>query len=464
MSAFRALRCASTALCRASSPRIASRSLARVATASRIPAARAFGASAPRLSQGETDLSLSQKLHEEIKYELEASKDIPAVPEFLQKFQAGGVWRIEDIEGNDEVAIVRTFGNETIRILFSIADIDAPQDAAFEGAEESEEQEVLNVAPIRCSITISKANQGALAIDALAQDGAIVVDNVSFYKDAKLATDLTSEADWKRRGLYIGPQFDHLDVGVQEEIERFLDERGIGGELAIFVGEYSEYKEQKEYVKWLQSVKLFIDLRINAPVVTTLPCDAAHRPSRPCCPQPIVLPQLKGGCMRSGPSEPLFLRVRAQTARHVTLGRRSGPIVPNRVSLLSSSSLPHALAAALVFILFLSLLHQYLNSMSSAVSIPISGAASNSSTPASSPGRSSGLLIYTRDQLLSLASSPLSQTPPDSAVFDRFPASILRTSGNALSNAAAVEAKPESDNEEPATRPSPADQFELELE
>jgi len=232
-----------------------------VATASRIPAARTFGVSALRLSQGETDLSLSQKLHEEIKYELEASKDIPTVPEFLQKFRSSGVWRIEDIEGNDEVAIVRTFGNETIRVLFSIADIDAPQDTAFEGAEESEEQEALNVAPIRCSITISKgSDQGALAIDALAQDGAIVIDNVSFYKDAKLATDLTSEADWKRRGLYIGPQFDHLDVGVQEEFERFLDERGIGGELAIFVGEYSEYKEQKEYVKWLQSVKSFIDV------------------------------------------------------------------------------------------------------------------------------------------------------------------------------------------------------------
>ena len=92
----------------------------------------------------------------------------------------------------------------------------------------------------------------------------MVVDNISFYKESKLATELTSEADWKRRGLYIGPQvmdawtcvcprdlttlssqFDHLDTNVQEEFERFLDERGIGGDLALFVPEYSEYKEQK---------------------------------------------------------------------------------------------------------------------------------------------------------------------------------------------------------------------------
>ncbi|CCO26954.1 Mitochondrial acidic protein mam33 [Rhizoctonia solani AG-1 IB] len=88
----------------------------------------------------------------------------------------------------------------------------------------------------------------------------MVVDNISFYKNAKLATELTSEADWKRRGLYIGPQFDHLDTSVQEEFERYLDERGIGGDLALFVPDYAEYKEQKEYVKWLQNVKSFIDV------------------------------------------------------------------------------------------------------------------------------------------------------------------------------------------------------------
>ena len=47
---------------------------------------------------------------------------------------------------------------------------------------------------------------GALSIDAVCQEGTFAVENVSFYNDSKLATDLTAEADWKRRGLYIGPQ------------------------------------------------------------------------------------------------------------------------------------------------------------------------------------------------------------------------------------------------------------------
>ncbi|CAE6521212.1 unnamed protein product [Rhizoctonia solani] len=114
--------------------------------------------------------------------------------------------------------------------------------------------------------------------------------------------------------------------------------------------------------------------------------------------------------------------------------------------------------------------YHYLTSLAimSSVSIPISGAsaaaASNLSTPASSPGNSSGLLIYTREELLSLASSPLSQTPPDSAAFSDFPATILRANGNGLSNAALNDAKYDSDKEEAVSRLGTSQQFELELE
>ncbi|QRV91341.1 mitochondrial acidic protein mam33 [Ceratobasidium sp. AG-Ba] len=172
-------------------PRTFGRSLARVATAPRIPAARAFSGSAFRLAAGETDLSLSQKLQEEIKFELETAKANPDAPQFLRDFESTGVWKDEDVEGNDEVTLVRNFGNETIRVLFSIADIDAPQEPAYEDTESSDAEDIpIPAGPIRCSIAITKgSDQGALSIDALAQDGAIVIDNISFYKDSKLATD-----------------------------------------------------------------------------------------------------------------------------------------------------------------------------------------------------------------------------------------------------------------------------------
>ncbi|THH14248.1 hypothetical protein EW146_g6060 [Bondarzewia mesenterica] len=234
-----------------------------------VPTVRAFSVSTRRFGEGSSDVALSQKLGEEMQYEKEV--DVEGEPEFLKEFKKTGVWTIEDISGNDEVALSRKFGNEDIRLIFSIADIQNAEEADME-QEESEagatEEEELNTSyPLRCSFSITKVPStiafpsapGALTIDAMCQEGTFIVDNISFYTDGKLATELTADADWKRRGLYIGPQFDTLDVGVQDEFDKFLQERGINESLAFFVPEYAEHKEQKEYVKWLGNVKSFID-------------------------------------------------------------------------------------------------------------------------------------------------------------------------------------------------------------
>lgn len=85
--------------------------------------------------------------------------------------------QIEDAPGNDEVTLSRKFGNETyvclvigiwaivdyfvisIRLMFSIADIQAEQEADFEELEEGEEaseDQPAHSYPIRCSFAITK--------------------------------------------------------------------------------------------------------------------------------------------------------------------------------------------------------------------------------------------------------------------------------------------------------------------
>ena len=46
------------------------------------------------------------------------------------------------------------------------------------------------------------------------------------------------------------PQFETLDLSLQEEFEKFLQERGINENLAFFVPEYAQYKEQKVRAKF----------------------------------------------------------------------------------------------------------------------------------------------------------------------------------------------------------------------
>jgi complement component 1 Q subcomponent-binding protein len=226
-----------------------------------LPATRAaFSVSARRFGEGTTDGALSAKISEELVYEKEAASE--GEPDFLKTFNESGIWTIEDVLGNDEITLSRKFGNEHIRLIFSIADLQNEEEN-FEGEEEEGNASAETGEPsypLRCSITVTKPSvPGALSVDAVCQEGVFVVENVSYYNDSKLATDLTPEADWKRRGLYIGPQFETLDLNFQEEFEKFLQERGVNESLAFFVPDYAQYKEQKEYVDWLGKVKNFVD-------------------------------------------------------------------------------------------------------------------------------------------------------------------------------------------------------------
>ncbi|KAF9479309.1 mitochondrial glycoprotein [Pholiota conissans] len=225
---------------------------------------RAFSVSAGRFGSGTTDIALSAKLQEELQYEKsEMAQAGDATPDFLKSFTEQGIWAINDVRGNDEVTLSRKFGDENIRIMFSIADIQQEDDYENEHDAEGEEEDAppATALPIRASVSITKTTApGAINVDMICQEGSFSIENISFYDDAKVGTELTAEADWNRRGLYIGPQFDTLDVAVQDAFDAFIAERGINESVAFFIPEYAAYKEQQEYVKWLGKVKSFIDL------------------------------------------------------------------------------------------------------------------------------------------------------------------------------------------------------------
>ncbi|KAI8137895.1 mitochondrial glycoprotein [Fennellomyces sp. T-0311] len=208
-------------------------------------------------SSGTVDSDLVHKLEEELQYE--KSNEEAAQPEFVKEFLQANSFQIEDKVGHDEVSLTRTFGNEKIRILFSIADINnAGPGEEFLAEGEEAEDDVAPSFPVRASITVEKDGKGAVTIDTVAQDGDMAIESVMYYKDNKLAGEQSAEADWQRRGLYIGPQFAELDENLQALFARYLEERGVNAGLAAFLPDYVEYKEQKEYVHWLDSMKTFI--------------------------------------------------------------------------------------------------------------------------------------------------------------------------------------------------------------
>jgi Mitochondrial glycoprotein len=108
--------------------------------------------------------------------------------------------------------------------------------------------------PARLTVKVTREGQkGAMLVEAVAQDGDILIENVYYFSSAEHADPATGEAEWQRKGVYAGPPFGNLDEDLQVLLERYLEERGINTQMALFVPDYIDFKEQKEYIRWLES-------------------------------------------------------------------------------------------------------------------------------------------------------------------------------------------------------------------
>ncbi|KAI9883235.1 MAG: hypothetical protein M1823_004994 [Watsoniomyces obsoletus] len=280
--------------------------------------------------EGEVDNELSAKVESEIQLEKEM-RDSDDMPMIVKDYLENGPFQMHDTPGKEEVVLTRTFGDEKIRIVFSIADLTdldqdsdkyddralydeddeghgvegdeslpsdgqsggaqskgvinsgrtkngninvAPEDSispadrpelnddegrAPEGAEEDDVDAQEPSVPIRLEVTIEKPGRGALQIETVANDGMIGIENVYYFENADMAQMKSADQELKKREMYLGPPFANLDEDLQVLFERYLDERGVNTALALFVPDYVDYKEQKEYLRWLADVKSFVD-------------------------------------------------------------------------------------------------------------------------------------------------------------------------------------------------------------
>ncbi|KAF3025044.1 Mitochondrial acidic protein mam33 [Neopestalotiopsis sp. 37M] len=232
-----------------------------------------------RAPAGEVDEELSAKLDSELSYENEL-KDSEPTPASVKDFLENSPFELIDTPGKQDVILKRKFGNESITVSFSISDLtnyepdlynedDAMTDEQFENPESQraveEEAEGLEgeesdaAPPCRLNIVVEKDGKGALNIEALAQDGQIMVENVYYYDNAKFAHSTDAEVTHQAQDAFPGPPFGTLDEDLQILLERYLEERGVTQALAVFVPDYMDLKEQKEYQSWLKNVKAFID-------------------------------------------------------------------------------------------------------------------------------------------------------------------------------------------------------------
>lgn len=167
--------------------------------------------------------------------------------------------------------------SSSIRVTFTVADInnlsedpmdDLTDEALGDEGEfqaqqnkptEGEDEILPPTFPARVNVTVEKPTNGALLIQAVIQDGDLQIEEISHFADAEVANAHTAEKDWARQSLYAGPPAENLDPELIAFWGRYLEERGLNLEFQNMVTDYIASKEQKEYVRWLDS-KSFLSM------------------------------------------------------------------------------------------------------------------------------------------------------------------------------------------------------------
>lgn len=208
-------------------------------------------------------------LQSELKIEKETlpeSTSLDSFNDFLNKYK----FSLVETPGKNEAEIVRrTESGETVHVFFDVAQIaNLPYNNAMDENTEQNEDGINeddfdalsdNFANVNVVISKESASEPAVSFELLMnlQEGSFYVDSATPYPSVDAALNQSAEAEITRELVYHGPPFSNLDEELQESLEVYLESRGVNEELASFISAYSEFKENNEYISWLEKMKKF---------------------------------------------------------------------------------------------------------------------------------------------------------------------------------------------------------------
>ncbi|CAK9275837.1 unnamed protein product [Sphagnum jensenii] len=156
---------------------------------------------------------------------------------------------LTDTAGKPEVILRRSFGEEDIALTC----VTQPSDFVGGGGgdsynEEHEDQDPDEHRVVNVKVSVTKgADQPVLEFSCLCQPDSIAIEHVCYLESKDL-----------KDTFYDGPEFSTLDESLQKQFERYLDARGINGELSNYLLDLLEDKEEREYIRWLRNIELFL--------------------------------------------------------------------------------------------------------------------------------------------------------------------------------------------------------------
>ncbi|XP_021906485.1 uncharacterized protein At2g39795, mitochondrial [Carica papaya] len=176
-------------------------------------------------------------IRSEIKYELEQDPPRQSITKF-------GSFTVDDRPGEQWISLNRKFGRtEDIKIEATMFDDSIPVPKSVGDMGEDVQLHITFI------VNISKGDDGeVMEIMCSAWPDSIEITKLYIHQHGKMLAE-----------PYLGPEFKELDDELQNSLYDFLEERGINDELAVFLHQYMKNKDKTEFIKWMETVKSYIE-------------------------------------------------------------------------------------------------------------------------------------------------------------------------------------------------------------
>lgn len=126
------------------------------------------------------------------------------------------------------------------------------QDQVMDEMDEEEDEDDEEMArPVRFSVTVTKAGK-TLVFTCLSEDAMLKIQSVVTTTEDAETVSRTGSIDKSR---YQGPEFTELAEDLQDAFHDFLNEIGVDEDVAVFASMYSDFREELEYVKFLEDAQ-----------------------------------------------------------------------------------------------------------------------------------------------------------------------------------------------------------------
>ncbi|KAL1221030.1 hypothetical protein V5N11_012293 [Cardamine amara subsp. amara] len=161
----------------------------------------------------------------------------------LQPEDRFGPFTVDERPGEQWISLRRKFGDkEDIKIEATMFDGSVP---SSKSASSDPDDVQLHITFI---VNISKGDGETFEIMCSAWPDTIQISRFFVRKSSKNSPN-----------AYTGPEFQEMEDELQDSLYRFLEERCISDDLAEFLHRYMKNKDKAEYIRWMETVKSYVE-------------------------------------------------------------------------------------------------------------------------------------------------------------------------------------------------------------